>query len=186
MAQEIKTLAELYLEVFAVGSPPPLPNAGEVQIYAIDLGSSSLQLKGVDSAGALIIPGALVAEDESLGEVNTTSGTYQQKLSLPVTVLTAGRYRIEWSYETRASTSGTADRRCQSRVHLDNTTVLAEPESSKQQFKSNNSVSTQHTHGGFAYATLTAGAHTVDIDYRRSSSAGTAYIRNARLAVSHA
>jgi hypothetical protein len=36
---------------------------------------------------------------------------------------------------------------------------------------------------GFAQVTLTNAAHEIDIDYRRSSSPATAYVRRARLSI---
>ena len=110
---------------------------------------------------------------ESLAESSTTLGTFQQKLRLTTPVIPAGDYRIEWYFEYWTSS---AAERGEWQVELDDATVLTtfteEPDSSANRFAIS----------GWSKETLTNAAHTIDIDYR-DAEAGTAYIRQAKLAI---
>jgi hypothetical protein len=116
--------------------------------------------------------GSNFSQAASDGESTTTLDTYQQKVRLTTPSLSAGVYRIGWHNETRCS-SVSAD--IYYRVQLDDTTDLCEV---------NNEIgdNTNYLSGaGFAHVTLTAGVHTIDMDYRNETATNTAYIRRARL-----
>ena len=102
-------------------------------------------------------------------ESSTTSGTYQQKLRLTTPSLAIGdKYVFFWYFEVRANLQ---NKNTEARVQVDDTTTIVESEREGNEW---------FPVAGFYIATIAvAGAHTVDIDYRKVD--GTAYIRRARL-----
>ena len=114
---------------------------------------------------------------ESLAESSTTSLTYIQKLRLTTTSLPAGDYMVQWSFEYSQQSNTEA---CESRIQVDDTTILGEyagaPNISYAQ-------GGYYPAGGFAITTLTAGIHTIDVDYASSASNKSAYIKNVRLSI---
>lgn len=124
------------------------------------------------AAAMLPVFGSEFSQVASEGESTHTLDTYQQKVRLTTPSLSGGVYRIGWYNETRCS-SVSAD--IYYRVQLDDTTDLCEV---------NNEIgdNTNYLAGpGFAHVTLTAGVHTVDMDYRNETASNTAYIRRARI-----
>lgn len=122
----------------------------------------------------------LYIEDETVSI--TTSTTFQEKLSLstPAT-LPAGTYRIGWSYRFNHNNNGND---FEGRVQLDNTTdidfVKVEPKDSAGNFGGSGS-SQRYVVSGFKNVVLTAGVHTIDIDYRTDSGGINSAIWEARI-----
>lgn len=103
---------------------------------------------------------------------NTTSTTFQNKLTLSVTAVPAGNYRIGWYFEWNRSAT-TSDFIGQ--VQIDDSTVIMQM---NVEISDN---TTWHTEGGFYVASLTSGNHHIDLDYRSEVATATSYIRRARL-----
>lgn len=154
----------------------PLPNTPHStlnfvgsQITATDQGGGVAKIEVTTSA---LIFGSEFDEASSEIESSTTSSGYQQKLRLATDTLPAGKYRIGWNFQLRASYFlGTTE----AQIELDDTDVLG----------NGGVVGAQGVSacGGYAYRTFgTAASHTIDIDYR-SPGSGTAYISNARLEI---
>jgi hypothetical protein len=118
-----------------------------------------------------VVFGSEFQETSSEGTSATTSGTFQEKLSMTTTNLPLGKYRIGWTCETvNSSTSG----RTEVRVQLNNTITLGQP-----------GIETEDDEDwvpftGYKYETF-SGVQQIDIDYRVDDTAATASIRRARL-----
>lgn len=106
----------------------------------------------------------------------TTSDQYQQKLSLVLTGLVGGTYRIGWYYEWQYNSIA---RDFRARVQVDDASTLMEHEQEPKDSGSDQF----YPVSGFKYETLTAGDHHVDLDWCSSSLGDTATIRRARLEV---
>ena len=119
-------------------------------------------------------PGPLAAYEHAADDtVSTTiSTTYIEKLKLTTSSLPAGDYRIGFSLELGNDNK----RRSDFRVQVDDATTIAEAGS--PQTRNNNDYM---AYSGFAVVTLTAGTHTVDVDFKRD--ANTALIRRVRVEV---
>lgn len=108
----------------------------------------------------------------SEGESTTTSGSYVQKMSHSFTPQAAGDYAIMYQFELTHSIA-IGETNCQ--VDLDSGTILAftheEPTDADD----------YALHSGFDTQTLTAAAHTVDVDFLRATGSGNAKIRRARV-----
>lgn len=108
---------------------------------------------------------------ESLTQSSTTSASWQEKLRLTTTSLPAGDYILLFSAIIEGSLSSTF---VEVRLEEDDTTSLAEagiapgPASSL-------------VFSGHVVKSSYSGVHTFDIDWRRSSGGGQAYIESARL-----
>jgi len=113
-------------------------------------------------------------ETSSETESTTTSTSWQQKLRLELTDLTAGKYRIDWYYEWAYSNGNFQFR---SRIQIDDNDTYMEQEvrptpASTDKYRDSS---------GFAYMNLTGGDHDIDLDYCSSKNGKTAYIRRARI-----
>ena len=107
----------------------------------------------------------------SLATASTTSGTYVNELTLVTDAsAVAGTYRIGWALQLSNSNNS---KRSTYRVQVDGTTILEENEVFF------NAGGVFWSFPGFAYLPLTAGSHTITIDYLAVSN--TASIKNARL-----
>lgn len=131
-------------------------------------------------AGLLIPFTAIVAAIDcqstvSEAESTDTIGTFTQKLLHSFTPPIAGDYKIEYNFEVTHSV-GNGETEVQ--VDFDAGTIIAftheEPEDGDD----------YQLHSGFDIQTLTAAAHTVEVDFRRASASGTAKIRRARIVTS--
>jgi len=101
----------------------------------------------------------------------TTSTSWQEKLTLKVSGIPEGKYRIGWFYEWSLSRST----RCFcGRVRVDDTTTVAEKYERQSQ-------GLWPSEGGFVYLDLSSGSHFVDIDYKTTRFNETVGIRRARL-----
>jgi len=105
----------------------------------------------------------------------TTSTAYQRKLRLTTENISAGVYRVGWSYDWgMAKTSYSF----LSRIRVNSTTDISNHSEKPKD------ATTDVSHiGGFAYVTLAVGSHTIDIDYCTSNAGGAAKIQNARLEI---
>ena len=115
---------------------------------------------------------------ESLAESSTNLETYQLKLALDLPVdFEAGDYFIEVNYGWNLT--GVATHDFMAIVELDNVQI-----GDTHQEKTEDSGISQRrlAHRRFKQ-TLTAGTHTISIDYKTSGSLGTAYIRDANISV---
>jgi len=131
---------------------------------------------GGGQATVFIIFGRWIVQGESLGLSTTTSTTYQQKLRITTGPIEAGNYRIGWSYDWQMTSN---NYNFDARVQVDDTTTIMDHVEEPQDA----STAQRHYVGGFAYVTLTAATHNVDLDYRSSNASGTARIQNARLEI---
>ena len=85
----------------------------------------------------------------------------------------AGIFAIFWSYEL----GNTNKRKTESRVVLDNVSVI---QNVVNQSVTNN---TFQSETGFVQVNLSAGLHSIKIDYRKAQGAGNAAIRNSRILI---
>lgn len=112
------------------------------------------------------------AQDASVEvEQNTTSTIYIQALRLTTTNLPAGNYRVEYCAEMQGVNG--VSRFTDIQVEIDDTTLIAEYSDVDSQ--SWLSVS------GFWNGAIAAGVHTIDVDFKRNGTSGTARIRRVRL-----
>ena len=116
--------------------------------------------------------GAWYGWNSSEAESSTTSTTYVNKVTYTTSTIPAGYYRIGWQFEWRRG-STTNDFRA--RVQIDNTTDIMEM---NEESKDSNS---WHPAAGFDIVQLTAGTHTIDIDFAGETTGSTSYIRRARI-----
>lgn len=131
---------------------------------------------GVANVEDIDVYGSYVAQASSDALSTTTSTTYQQKLRLTTATLIAGTYRIGWMYDWQITSTNSS---FNGRVQLNDTTTLMDHLEETQDAATGQ----RHQVSGFAYVTLTAATHTIDIVYRTSNSAATARIQNARLEI---
>jgi hypothetical protein len=115
------------------------------------------------------------AEDDTLSA--TTSTDWQQKLRLTTdSGFKAGKYRIAFQcswYGTNLSSQW------RGQIEIDDATQVIYREIEPN----DTSTSLRNTASGFAIVDLTAGQHTVDLDYSRIGSAGTFAIDEARITI---
>ena len=100
-----------------------------------------------------------------------TAATYQQKVRLTTSSLPAGTYSIFWSCELSISDDKS---NINTRVQIDDTTTISEQSGRVVQ------LDTYNIRSGFIRTTLTAGIHTIDLDYSNDESK-TLSIRRARI-----
>lgn len=113
---------------------------------------------------------------ESLGSSSTTSDIWQQKLRLTTPSLSAGYYLVSWTYAFGGS--GLVGWP-QEQVEVDDVTQIHFAYTDTL-----DAIGNRNIHYGCAMVYLTAGVHTVDVDYRVIEPfGGTAYIEQARLAL---
>lgn len=113
--------------------------------------------------------------EESLSSSNTTSTTFQTKVTLTTPTLPAGKYRIGWTY---AYSHGQADRRSEHRIYVDSTTSLyvVEPDEAR-------GTGYFYPGGGFADITFgSAATHTIVLQYR-CVNVSSMNIKEARLEI---
>jgi uncharacterized membrane protein len=103
-------------------------------------------------------------------ESTTGSTTYVEKLKMTTSNLPAGNYRIGYSLELGSDNK----QRSEFRVQLDDTTTLAEAGTAQARNSDE-----YMAYSGFTVVALTAGVHTIDVDFRRV--ANNALIRRVRV-----
>jgi hypothetical protein len=106
----------------------------------------------------------------------TTSTIFIEKLKLTTRNILEGKYKISWYYQWIYS-AATQD--FKGRVQLDDSINIM----SHQQEPKDGGDEQKIPVSGFKVLDLTAGVHTIDIDFCRSDSPGTATISNARLEI---
>lgn len=139
-------------------------------------GGLNVTNNGGGQATVFIIFGRWAANAASDTLSTTTSTSYQQKLRLTTGAIEAGTYRIGWMYDW-GLTSNSYNFNAQ--IQIDDTTTLMTHVEEPQDAGTDQ----RHQVSGFAYATLTATTHSIDLDYRTSDSGATARIQNARLEI---
>ncbi len=170
------------------GAPGPSGSGSSINIY--DAGTmisgtpfSAINFTGLDieesvTSGTVNITyvppvfGTWYGWSSSESESSTTSTSWQQKLTYPLTNVLAGNYRIGFQFEWRRNA---ANNDFTARVQVDNTTTVA---NLNIENKDSNSWNLAH---GFYVATLTAGNHFIDIDYAGENTDNTSFIRAARI-----
>ena len=118
--------------------------------------------------------GRVPHDSESLAESSSSGTTFLTKTSITVNVLKAGRYRLGWGYFFRVSNNTIP---YYTQVLLDSATADAPA----AVFLSSTSTSSDAPSSGFFYCNLSAGSHTIELQYRSSSTTRYLYISNARL-----
>ena len=135
---------------------------------------------GSNLTGIAAIFGSQYYSDETLAEADTTntsagSNTSNPRADITTSTIPSGTYRIGWSLEWKASDE---DQRWNGRVRVDNTTNIMEMAS--EPAKENRDE--WRAIGGFGNQTFgSSDTHTVEMDWWTENSAGTAYIRKARI-----
>jgi hypothetical protein len=105
----------------------------------------------------------------------TTNSNFTTKLTLSTGSIPAGIYRIGWYYEVG---NDTVDGDVGARVQLNITQTLTETSATAL------NATDFYSNGGYRYVALSAGTHTVQIQYKRGAAGlGTASIRRARLEI---
>jgi len=173
----------------------PVPGSGQLNltdVFRVSDIRSSDSLKDLITADDIIINdgAADLSKDDSLvvvqfaepigmffgrkyknksndSESSTTSTNWQEKASLSVSSIPAGKYRIGWCAELKQS----GDAKAILQVQLDDSDQINGTTENKGEYR---------THSGFKKKNLTAASHTIDIDYKQNNN-GTAFIRNARI-----
>lgn len=108
---------------------------------------------------------------QDLSESSTTSTDYQPKLRLTTSSLPAGVYRAAWYSGVKANAS--------SKIVVARVIIDSDP---AQEIGSIESGGNSYIpFSGFSHNTLTAGVHTIDINFKCGMASMTAYIRNARI-----
>jgi hypothetical protein len=106
----------------------------------------------------------------------TTNNAYQQKVRLTLNGLVGGKYRISWYYESQYNNRSHDFR---GRVQVDDTITIME----HQQESTDTGNDQWNPKSGFKYENLSAGNHTIDLDWCCSNLGDTATIRRARLEI---
>lgn len=123
------------------------------------------------------IVGQFSWDAESAGQSSTNLVAWQNKLTLNVTGLPAGRYRVGWSAEISVDDENNPGAY---QVQVDNVTTLASYAIAVKKKFSDAVGPFWYSLGGFGYIALTAGTHFVDFDYS-SPQTKVVYVRNTRL-----
>lgn len=112
---------------------------------------------------------------------STTSTSYIEKVRLTISDAVAGSHVIWYSAELRNSSTR---RPAIMRVQVDDTTIVCEARTARND--GDNTIDDEEndwqTISGHVRLNLTSGAHTIDIDYKRTLT-GTVFIRRARIFV---
>jgi hypothetical protein len=119
-----------------------------------------------------------LAESLSLSSASNGSSSddtdYVQKIRLSTTNLPVGDYRIAWHYRWAGSKN---NRSFIARIEIDDTTQMHYHEQEAMDAGTDQF----HINSGFKKITMTAGTHSIDLDFKSSSASFTAYISDARL-----
>ena len=149
-----------------------LDDASDIVFDPSTSGLTATDMQGVGEELYTIATGRYYQYAESESTSSTTSGSYQRKLRLTTSSIAAGDYLIRWYFEYSV---GSNNKEIGYRVQVDDSDTISEinvePRSSNYEPAS-----------GFKKITLSAGVHTVDIDYVDLTNK-TTYIRKARLEI---
>lgn len=113
---------------------------------------------------------------ESTSIQSTLSTTYTEYLSLTTNSLVAGTYKINFTYVWNADPN---DKNGHFRIQIDDTTTISEEVNRHQHLKIEDGARVIST--GFAIEVLTAGVHTIDLDFRSQDSGKTINIYESRI-----
>lgn len=122
---------------------------------------------------------------QDLGEDEDTSGTFQDKLSLPFAVANDNTNQLfVWYYELRVDDG--SNRGAEARLYLDDATELAKEDlvgvvDEVTLAVPSQPVGTARGCGGAIVTSLDSGAHNVKVQFRRSGSSGSAFCRRAQI-----
>lgn len=105
---------------------------------------------------------------------SVTGVAWTQYYRFTTSSLPAGTYRIAFWYQWNQTSAANS---FESRVQIDDTTQIF----THVQEPQDTAATQRNTTHAFAYVTLTAGAHNIDIDYRAGSAATTAYVLEAAI-----
>ena len=172
--------------IFAERATIETPPSGK---GALQLRASDKNLIFVDDTGAqfnitqAMTPPVYGTEFQSVsseGSDTTTSATPVEKLKLTTSSLAGGTYRIDWYYEWSHNNGGDDFIGI---VDLDDTDQLSFVRQEPKDVGGTGPGGTDQSHavGGHAIRNLTAGIHTIDIDYYSSVGGVLSEIKNARL-----
>jgi hypothetical protein len=114
-------------------------------------------------------------EDEEIS--TTTSNIFVGKLRLTTRNIPEGEYRISWNYQWNLESTISYD--FKGRVQIDDSIIIM----THQEEPKDGGVNQLRQLSGFKTIDLTDGVHTIDIDFCRSDSQGTAIISNARIEI---
>ena len=146
--------------------------------YLLDVLSGTAS--GIDEgSGFNTVYGSEFQYAQSNTESQTTSTTYQEKISVTISGASGsgipeGSFRIGWSYEWRQSKQ---NQQFWARIQLDDTETLFEREISPFVDVNFWNITTDF----YYYPTLSSGIHTLDLDYKTSNAGTVSYIRNAKI-----
>jgi len=155
------------ITVMGAGRVNALPNIAEGKVWQGDSNGQPVESN-------LPVFGTRYQYAASEGESSNGTVTPVQKVRLTTPSLPAGDYRIAWFYEWMRDTAATS---FEAKVELDDATVLSTHLTEQADATDWNPVA------GFVVATLTAAAHTIDIDFWGESAVNTSYIRRARVEI---
>lgn len=116
---------------------------------------------------------------DSLAESTTSSTTWQQKLRQFCLGMSAGVYRVGWSFEHSYSTRNAPA----AAFNVDVDEGVAELLYIEVNRYKDQGDGIYEISSGFSNIWFDAGHHTVDINFKSGSGSNTAYIRNARLEI---
>jgi hypothetical protein len=125
-------------------------------------------------ANPVTIYGSSAGAAASLGESQTTSGTFQNKVNHTTAALPVGTY-LFWAKAEFGSTSSLGDVEFQAFVDSAATNMF------QGDFYSNNADAETCAAGWIALSFGSATTHTVQIQYRRQGISGSARVRNAQI-----
>lgn len=111
---------------------------------------------------------------ENLTALGTTSAVFATFLTLTSPVVEAGTYRLGVVFQYSASNGSTVG---EYKLELDNATTL------ELQTLAVASAGEEKTYANIGQTAILAGAHTIDIEIRRSAGSGTFTIDDAKLEV---
>lgn len=129
---------------------------------------------GVANITVAPIFGSQFSSAAAEGETNTNSTSPVTKLTLSVTGIPAGTYRIGWYYEWRRNTTSND---YSAQIVIDSTTTIMEHAQESQD------VNSWYTQSGFYIGSLTSGNHSIVLSYFGESTGNTSYTRRARLEI---
>lgn len=152
---------------------PGNPNPALISNFPVQVVSGSNTIT-INSLG---IGGVEFIKDNT--ESTTTSTTPIQKLRLTTSSLSAGTYRVGWSFEYGRDGFIFGGTDFNARLQIDNTTEIA----SYAAVHNGAIASNFWPASGFDYVALTAGVHTIDLDFWGETTGNTSRIRNSRLEI---
>jgi len=142
-------------------------------VYLILVSSGTYFILDYSALGGGGVFGDEFSYAESEGNSTSTSSTYAQKVRLTTASLPSGDYLLQWSAEFNIDGGGDT----QVRIEQNDTTTLGENTIDSSQDAN------YQTFAGIKRLSSISGVHTFDIDFRRSSGAGTTNIRRSRVSL---